>query len=102
AWQGMAIELGGVVFLSFGGFLGELGWEYPFLIYLIGLVCALLISLTIKGKKIQHIKIEMHSKKRKENRISVNLLIIILSSAFAMILFFVSFVCLPLYLPSMF
>lgn len=44
----------------------------------------------------------MHSKKRKENRISVNLLIIILSSAFAMILFFVSFVCLPLYLPSMF
>lgn len=31
AWQGMAIELGGVVFLSFGGFLGELGGDTHFL-----------------------------------------------------------------------
>ncbi|UMB53301.1 hypothetical protein MKD41_13290 [Lutibacter sp. A64] len=37
AWQGMSIELGGVVFLAVGGILGELNWQYPFYIYLISL-----------------------------------------------------------------
>ncbi|MBF2088794.1 MAG: MFS transporter [Synechococcales cyanobacterium K44_A2020_017] len=32
------MSLGGVVFLTFGGFLAELDWRYPFLIYLLALV----------------------------------------------------------------
>lgn len=102
AWQGMAIELGGVIFLSLGGFLGELGWKYPFVIYLLGLVCAVLISLTINRNSAAHQKTETKTNSKQVNKISRNLLIIILSSAFAMILFFVSFVVLPLYLPYLF
>ena len=43
AWQGMSIELGGVIFLSIGGVLGELYWQYPFYIYLVALVCLFLV-----------------------------------------------------------
>lgn len=34
ARQGMAIELGGVVFLFVGGLLASAGWQYPFVLYL--------------------------------------------------------------------
>lgn len=34
ARQGMAIELGGVIFLFIGGLLATLGWRWPFLLYL--------------------------------------------------------------------
>ncbi len=33
------MSLGGVVFLTLGGFLANLDWRYPFLIYLLALVC---------------------------------------------------------------
>lgn len=101
AWQGMAIELGGVVFLSFGGFLGEWGWKYPFVIYLMGLVCALLISISFKGNSAVLNRKAVTADLTEKTRISSNLLIIILSAAFAMILFFVGFVGLPLLLPSL-
>lgn len=35
AAQGMAIELGGVLFLALGGWLAAWNWRYPFLIYLL-------------------------------------------------------------------
>jgi MFS family permease len=35
ALQGMSIELGGVIFLSVGGALATIGWQYPFALYLI-------------------------------------------------------------------
>ena len=38
AVQGMAIEVGGIVFLSLGGFLAELSWRGPFFIYAIAFV----------------------------------------------------------------
>lgn len=38
AAQGMAIELGGVIFLALGGWLAERDWRYPFLLYLVGAV----------------------------------------------------------------
>lgn len=38
ARQGMAIELGGVVFLAIGGVLATIGWRYPFAVYLMALV----------------------------------------------------------------
>jgi len=34
AKQGMAIELGGVIFLAIGGVLATIGWSKPFLLYL--------------------------------------------------------------------
>jgi len=35
AIQGMAIEIGGVIFLSLGGILGQHDWRLPFLLYLL-------------------------------------------------------------------
>lgn len=35
ASQGMSIELGGVIFLFIGGLLATLGWQWPFLLYLL-------------------------------------------------------------------
>ncbi|RBL90944.1 MFS transporter [Chitinophaga flava] len=98
AWQGMSIELGGVVFLSIGGLLGELGWQYPFFIYLIGLVCAFLIVRTIN---LQPAPVAQHDEST-DTRISLKLVVIIINSAFAMILFFVAFVGLPVYLTEVF
>ncbi|MDJ0929822.1 MFS transporter [Breoghania sp.] len=34
ATQGVAIELGGVIFLAIGDILAGIGWQYPFLLYL--------------------------------------------------------------------
>jgi MFS family permease len=42
AKQGMAIELGGVVFLFIGGLLSGLSWQAPFLLYVMGLLCVIL------------------------------------------------------------
>lgn len=98
AWQGMAIELGGVVFLSIGGLLGELSWYYPFFIYLIALVCAMLIKGSIR---LPHSLPEKHEHPQ-SSKLSRNLVTIVISSTFAMILFFVAFVGLPVYLPKAF
>jgi MFS family permease len=47
ARQGMAIELGGVVFLFIGGLLATLGWRWPFLLYGIGWVFLAMVSLFV-------------------------------------------------------
>ncbi len=51
AKQGMAIELGGVIFLFFGGLLTELHWQAPFIIYALALVCALLVSAFVPNPR---------------------------------------------------
>jgi len=45
--QGMAVGIGGIVFITSGGFLAEIHWSYPFAIYFIPIlfVPILLISL---------------------------------------------------------
>lgn len=45
AKQGMAIELGGVIFLAAGGTLASIGWQWPFALYLIGLVCLVMVLM---------------------------------------------------------
>ncbi|MCW3465090.1 MFS transporter [Chitinophaga nivalis] len=47
AIQGMAIELGGVLFLLLGGALGETDWRLPFMIYLFAWCCLLLFLCTV-------------------------------------------------------
>lgn len=44
ARQGMSIELGGVIFLSVGGILASLGWQWPFLLYLMGWVFLVMVE----------------------------------------------------------
>ncbi len=97
AWQGMSIELGGVVFLAVGGVLGELNWQYPFYIYLIALLCLILVLKTLPKSE----------NKRQESRGDLEIInnkskvfLIFSASLLAMMLFFISFVTLPLYLPK--
>ncbi|MEO9894415.1 MFS transporter [Aurantibacter sp.] len=100
AWQGMAIEFGGVVFLAMGGVLGEINWQYPFYIYLVALVCLLLVMKSLPKTQ----------PKSKENATTSNVVengkskvkLIFSASLLAMMLFFIGFVTLPLYLPQTF
>jgi MFS family permease len=47
ARQGMAIELGGVIFLFIGGLLATMGWRWPFLLYGIGWVFMAMVLLFV-------------------------------------------------------
>ena len=97
AWQGMAIEFGGVVFLAIGGVLGELGWQYPFYIYLVALVFFLFTWKSIP-KNITPSANQKSSQKSFDKRV----IPILTASILSMMLFFICYVNLPAYLPSKF
>ncbi|MBT33105.1 MAG: MFS transporter [Thalassobius sp.] len=102
AWQGMAIEGGGVLFLSLGGVLGEMYWQYPFLIYLIALICFILSLFVLPKKSIENTT-EVNNQQTAENKNIKKLVYIIFAGAlFSMIIFFISFIQLPQYLPENF
>lgn len=100
AWQGMAIELGGVVFLAIGGVLGEMHWQYPFYIYLLAVLCLLLIGVALPKPK-HHIEASVGPAAANPKR-RAKVRLIFVASLLAMMLFFVGFVTLPLYLPQAF
>lgn len=50
ATQGMAIEIGGVIFLAVGGVLARTGWQFPFLLYLMAWVFLVLVVLFVPKK----------------------------------------------------
>lgn len=100
AWQGMSIELGGVIFLGIGGVLGEMNWQYPFYVYSVALLCLALVLRTLPkpATKIQEKEAVLSTNKKSKLKVRL----IFVASLFAMMLFFVSFVTLPLYLPESF
>ena len=49
--QGMVVGLGGVVFVSSGGYLAHFGWTYPFLIYALPIVFLPLIFTAFNKTK---------------------------------------------------
>jgi MFS family permease len=75
AWQGMAIELGGVIFLVIGGILGELNWQFPFFIYLIALVCLFLVIKTLPKPEAKTQNNEVASSTNRKNRPKVQILL---------------------------
>ncbi|WP_372751469.1 MFS transporter [Labilibaculum sp.] len=100
AWQGMAIEMGGVIFLAMGGILGQMHWQYPFYIYLSAIICVFLVFNTLPKSqaKKQEQKVLSTSNPKNHSRIRI----IFCASLLAMMLFFVGIVTLPLYLPDCF
>lgn len=100
AWQGMSIELGGVVFLAIGGVLGELHWQYPFYIYLMALLCLILVIKTLPKPENKTKNEEAVLVSNTKSKAQVKL--IFAASLLAMMLFFIGFVTLPLYLPNSF
>ncbi|MBF4984258.1 MFS transporter, partial [Nonlabens mediterrranea] len=98
AWQGVAIELGGVIFLSLGGYLGEHHWSFPFYIYLIAILFFAFSWFTLPKKSV-------NQNNNEETRIIENskeLFPIMVSSFFSMAIFFVCFISLPDYLLNKF
>lgn len=96
AWQGMSIELGGVLYLSFGGYLAELGWALPFYIYLLSFLCLMLTIKYIPRLAVNKTQDVTRSK------LSLNMRYIFALTILAMISFFAAIINLPLYLPLVF
>ncbi|WP_342665478.1 MFS transporter [Marinomonas ushuaiensis] len=98
AKQGMAIELGGVVFLFIGGLLSELSWQAPFLLYVMGLLCAILTVFFVPRRKASDIP-EENSVTVSSNASSMGS--IMLFTVLAMGLFFSFIISLPGFLASL-
>jgi MFS family permease len=89
ARQGMAIELGGVVFLFAGGLLASAGWRLPFLLYLAGW---LLLAMVLRWVPAPP------STARDDNdtqRLPASMAWICGTAVLAMILFFTAVIVLP-------
>lgn len=55
--QGMIVGFGGIVFIISGGYLAQVGWKYPFLIYTLPILFLPLLLTSLKEpKKIIHIQ----------------------------------------------
>lgn len=98
ALQGMSIEAGGIIFLSIGGVLGGIGWQWPFMIYLIAWIALLFILIFVPFKK------SMHLEESQEPKASTSKTIfpVLLSALLAMTMFFIAFITLPFYLANNF
>ncbi|REG83213.1 MFS transporter [Marinomonas pollencensis] len=95
AKQGMAIELGGVIFLFVGGFLATVGWNLPFLLYLMAWVfLAMLITLVPNNKPLHNEPESAPTPTTKST--SEPLRWVYISACVAMVLFFTSIIVLPL------
>ena len=86
--QGMAVALGGIVFITAGGFLAQLHWSYPFAIYILPLLFLPLLASSLYEPK-KHIHLE------NELEIEAKLWPVYMTAYFAMVLFYM----LPTQLP---
>jgi len=89
ARQGMAIELGGVLFLALGGMLTSLGWRWPFLLYLTAWLLLVLVEMTVPTKQASA------HQSQSEDATRPRLYDIYAFALMSMIVFFVAVICLP-------
>ena len=87
--QGMFVGLSGILFILSGGFLAHLGWNYPFLIYLVPLLFLPLVFSSLK--ELPH----AHKHNATELELNANLLPVYITGFFSMLLFYM----LPTQLP---
>lgn len=79
--QGMAVAIGGIIFITAGGFLAQLHWSYPFAIYILPLLfLPLFLSSLYEPEKHIHVENEME--------IEAKLWPVYLTAYFAMVLFY--------------
>jgi len=92
--QGMAIELGGVIFLSVGGLLAQIGWRWPFTLYLMGWVFLAMVELFVPR---QHVPVhEQTSGSGVAKNTLSKVTIVYFAALLAMIIFFTAIIGLPL------
>jgi len=86
--QGMAVAMGGIIFITSGGLLAQIHWSYPFAIYILPLVfLPLLLTSLYEPAKHHHVETEIE--------IESKLWPVYLTAFFAMVLFYM----LPTQLP---
>jgi len=90
AKQGMAIELGGVVFLSIGGILAGVHWQLPFGLYAIAWVFAVMVGVFVPNSGA----IQNNEANPDTSGLKKVLDLYVLSIA-SMIVFFAAFITLP-------
>ncbi len=96
AIQGMSIELGGVIFLSAGGLLATLGWQWPFVLYLMAWVFLIMLLCFVPSPKDAAETGTMVNEFDQIHEIRPGALFpVYFSALFAMILFFVAVIFLP-------
>lgn len=85
--QGLAVALGGIIFITAGGFLAQIHWSYPFAIYLLPLLLLPFLWLTLY-EPLQH-------KHEIAQEFSPKLFPVYITAFFVMVLFYM----LPTQLP---
>lgn len=98
AKQGMAIELGGVIFLFLGGLLASIFWGLPLTLYLIGWLFLAMLLLFVPSKHPVDINanIEKIDQSHAKTSTKMSLKSVYLVSTLAMTVFFISTVSLPI------
>jgi MFS family permease len=91
--QGMAIELGGVIFLSVGGVLAQIGWRWPFALYLMGWVFLAMIEMFVPRQNTP-VHEQASASDVPENTLS-KVMIVYFAALLAMIIFFTAIIGLP-------
>jgi MFS family permease len=91
AKQGMAIELGGVIFLFIGGIFASIHWQLPFLLYFMAWIFLILIWFFVPkiNPSITSTSLSQLSERNHKNHI------VYLAAIFSMILFFTGVITLP-------
>jgi len=91
--QGMAIELGGVIFLSIGGLLAQIGWRWPFALYLMAWVFLMITELFVPR---QHAAVaESNAVGGVAKNTLSKVTIVYFAALLAMIIFFTAIIGLP-------
>jgi len=89
SFQGMTIGLGGIIFIISGGYLAQIHWQYPFLIYTLPLLFLPLLLISLREPKRVHSSTSITSADNKK------LYPVYFTAFFSMILFYM----LPTQLP---
>lgn len=98
ARQGMAIELGGVIFLFIGGLLATIGWAWPFTLYLVAWVFAGMVLLFVPRTQSS---VQPISNAIPHNSVPKALKIVYVAAVLSMLSFFTGVIVLPISLNEM-
>jgi MFS family permease len=93
ASQGMAIELGGVIFLFIGGVLASAGWQWPFALYLTAWIFLAMVLFFVPRPVGQH---QAEKISEGATRLSAALKIVFALALLSMLVFFTAVIMLPI------
>lgn len=95
--------LGGLVFISLGGFFADIHWRMPFAIYFFALIILVLAYYAVKEPEIEKQSDEenIHDKPQGRNQIPASVYFVYMMSFFSMVIFYMIPVQMPFMLSAM-